>query len=73
MQGVLHQMFGSRVLHAIRNWTQSDLRFCKNDGSERSRINEDGDQLDKKSKEKIDIKCLKTVKIIHFGEKLDQI
>ncbi len=27
---------GRCVQHAIKNWTQSDLRFCKNEGSKRS-------------------------------------
>ncbi len=38
--GVLHQMFGNWVQYAITIWTQSDLRFCKNEGSKRSRFNE---------------------------------
>ncbi len=59
---VLHQMFGGRVQHAIKNWTQSDLRFCKNEESKRSKINGKGGQKDRKSKEKIVTKCLKTVK-----------
>ncbi len=28
------------VQHTIQNWTQSDLRFCENDGSKRSNIND---------------------------------
>ncbi len=35
------------------NWTQSDLKFCKNDGSKRSKINEKGGQLDQKSWRKL--------------------
>ncbi len=31
--GVLHQIFGTRVQHVIQIWTQSDLRFCDNNGS----------------------------------------
>ncbi len=27
--GVLHQCFGRGVQHAMKKWTQSDLRFCK--------------------------------------------
>ncbi len=37
--------FGNQVQHAIKNWIQSDLRFCKNEGSKRSKINENGGQL----------------------------
>ncbi len=49
--GELHQIFSSRVQHAKINWTQSDLKFCKNEGSKRSKI-----------MEKIHTKFLKTVK-----------
>ncbi len=31
--GILHQMFGREVQHAITKWTKSDLKFCKNEGS----------------------------------------
>ncbi len=44
--GVLHQIFVRQVQHAKENWTQSDLRFCENEGSKRSKINDKGDQLD---------------------------
>ncbi len=46
----------------IKNWTQSDLRFCQNDGSKRSKIHKKGGSIGSKIKEKIDTKCLKTVK-----------
>ncbi len=42
-------MFGSRVQYAEKNWTQANLRFCENDGSIRSKINEKGGHLDRKS------------------------
>ncbi len=29
-----------------KKWTQSELMFCENEGSERFKINEKGDQLD---------------------------
>ncbi len=29
-----------------QNWTQSDLRFCENEGPKRTKINERGGQLD---------------------------
>ncbi len=41
------------VQHTITNWSQSDLRFCKNEGSKRSKINKKGDQLDRKSRRKL--------------------
>ncbi len=41
-RGVLHQIFCNWVQHAIKNWTQSDIRFCKNEGSKRSKTNEKG-------------------------------
>ncbi len=41
-EGVLHQMFGSCVQHARKNWIQLDLRFCEKEGSKRSKINEKG-------------------------------
>ncbi len=37
--GVLHQMFCREVRHAITKLTQSDLKFCKNEGSIRSKTN----------------------------------
>ncbi len=40
---------------------QSDLRFCKNGGSKRSKINENGAQIGLKIKQKIYAKCLKSV------------
>ncbi len=33
MKAVLHQIFGTRVHHTKKNWTQSDLSFCKNEWS----------------------------------------
>ncbi len=39
---VLHQIFNREVRHAIKKWTQSDLKFCKNEGSIRSKTNEKG-------------------------------
>ncbi len=45
---VLHQIFGREVMHAIKKWTQSNLKFCKNEGSIRSKTNEKGGQLDRK-------------------------
>ncbi len=51
--GVLHQIFGTRVQHAIKNWTQLDLMFCENEWSKRFKINEKGGQLDLKLKENL--------------------
>ncbi len=51
--GVLHQMFGRGVQHGIKKWTQSDLKFCKNEGSIRSKTNENGSQLDRKLRRKL--------------------
>ncbi len=49
LKGVFHQMFGSSCQYAKKQnkkeediWTQSDLRFCENDGSNRLKINEKG-------------------------------
>ncbi len=47
-EGVLHQIFGTQVQHTNIFFTQSDLRFCENDGSKRFKNNEKGDQLDRK-------------------------
>ncbi len=49
--GVLHQMFGREVRHVIKKWTQSDLKFCKNEGSIRSKTK--GGQLDWKLRRKL--------------------
>ncbi len=46
--GVLHQIFSGKFRHAIKKWTQLDLKFCKNEGSIRSETNEKGGQLDRK-------------------------
>ncbi len=43
---VLHQIVGREVRHTINKWTQLDLKFCKNEGSIRSKTNEKGGQLD---------------------------
>ncbi len=51
--GVLHQMFGREVQHVIKKWTQSDLKFCKNEGSTRSKTNEKGSQFDRKLTRKL--------------------
>ncbi len=50
---VLHQIFGNQVQHVIKEWTQPDLRFCKNKDSKRSKINEKGGQLDRRSRRKL--------------------
>ncbi len=60
--GILHQIFGNRVQHAIKNWTKSDLRLCKNEGSKRSKINEKRVLIGSKITEKIYTNYLKTVK-----------
>ncbi len=51
---VLYQIFSmsTEVQHAIKRWTQLDVRFCKNEGSKRSKTNENWGQLDRKSKRK---------------------
>ncbi len=43
---VLHQISVSWVQHVTNNCTHSDLRFCENELSKRSKINEKGGQLD---------------------------
>ncbi len=60
--GVLHQIFSSRIQQMKKNWTQSDLKFCENEGSKRFKINETRGSIGSKIKEKIDTKCLKSVK-----------
>ncbi len=37
----------------IENWNQSDLKFCKIEGSKRSKINEKRGRLDQKSGRKL--------------------
>ncbi len=49
---VLHQIFGSWVQHAKKTWTQSDIRFCENEGSNRFKINEKRGHLDRKYRRK---------------------
>ncbi len=51
-QWVLHQIFGTMVQHAKKTWTQSDKRFCENEGSNRFKINEKGGHFDRKYRRK---------------------
>ncbi len=51
--GVLHQIFHREVRHMIIKWNQSDLKFCKNEGSIRSKTNEKGGQLNRKLQRKL--------------------
>ncbi len=47
-------IFSKHVQLVIKSWTQLDLRFCTNEGwSKRSKINEKGDQLDRKPRRKL--------------------
>ncbi len=64
--GELHQMFGSRVQHVIKNWTQSDLGFCENEGSERSKINKKKEVSWIENQGQINTKCLKIVNCFHI-------
>ncbi len=41
-RGILHQIFCNQVQQVIKIWTQSDLRFSKNEGSKKSQTNEKG-------------------------------
>ncbi len=58
-EGVLHQIFSSHGQHGIKDLTQSDLRFCKNEESNRSKINEKRGSIGSKIKEKVKNKMLK--------------
>ncbi len=49
---VLHHIFSNCVQPVIKNLTQLDLRFFKNEKSKRSKINEKVGQLDQKSRRK---------------------
>ncbi len=52
--GVLHQIFSREVRHEIKNKrSQSDLKFCKNEGLIRSKTNEKRGQLDRKLRRKL--------------------
>ncbi len=59
--GVLHQIFGTRVQHTKKKWTQSDLSFCKNEGSKFLKSMETGVNWIE-NEGKIDSKRLKSVK-----------
>ncbi len=54
-------------------WTQSDIRFCENEGSIRFKINEKGGHLDRKSRRKFIQNTSNLLIIIHFGEILDHL
>ncbi len=49
----LLQIFSRLVWHAMKKWTQSDVRVCKNEGSKRSNNSETGGQQDRKSRRKL--------------------
>ncbi len=59
--GVLPEIFGSRVQHSKNNWTQSDLSVVKMRGQTGLKSMKKG-SIGLKIKEKIDNKCLKSVK-----------
>ncbi len=59
--GVLHQIFGTRVQHMEKKWTQSDLNFCINEGVKKFKLMEKGVNWIE-NEGKIDTKCLKSVK-----------
>ncbi len=50
------------VQHTMNKFTCADLRLCKNEGSKISKNNERGGSTGLKMKEKIYIKCFKTIK-----------
>ncbi len=60
-RGVLHQIFGTRVQHTKKKWTQSDLNFSKNEGSKNLKLMEKGVNWIE-NEGKIDTKCFKSVK-----------
>ncbi len=49
---ILYQIFGMWVQHTKKTGTQSDIRFCENEGSNRFKINEKGGHLDRKYRRK---------------------
>ncbi len=49
------------VQHTKKKWTQSDLSFCKNEGSKNLKLMEKGVNWIE-NEGKIDTKCLKSVK-----------
>ncbi len=59
--GVLLQIFGTRVQHTKKKWTQSDLSFCKNEGSKKLILMEKEVNLIE-NEGKIDTKCLKSLR-----------
>ncbi len=61
LQGVSHIIFGSRVQHEKKKWTQLDLRFWENEGSKDLKSMKRR-SIGLKIKEKIDTKCLKSLK-----------
>ncbi len=59
--GVLHQIFGTRVQHTKKKWTQCDLSFCKIKGFKNLKLMEKVVNWIE-NEGKIDTKCLKSVK-----------
>ncbi len=52
--GVLHQSLCREVRHKyLKKLTQLDLKFCKHEGSIKSKTNEKGGQLDQKMRRKL--------------------
>ncbi len=57
----------------MKKLTQLDLRFCKNEGSQRSKNNEKLGQQDKKNQGENCYKMLQNIQMTDLGEKLDQL
>ncbi len=59
--GALHQILGRRVQHIMKKYTQSDLQFSKNDGSQKSKEQWKKGSLGSKIKKKIGMNYFKIV------------
>ncbi len=58
--------------HAMKKWTQQDIRFCKNEGSKRSKNCKKEGQQDRKSRRKL-VQILQNGQMTDFCENLDQL
>ncbi len=72
--GVLHLIFGKEVQHAMTIWTPSYLRFCKNEGSKRSKKMKKGvNKIENQGEIYIWYIMKQNCQMTDFGEKLGQL
>ncbi len=70
--GGLHQIFGTQVQHTKKKWTQSDLSFCKNEGSKNLNLMEKGVNWIENEEKGGQSDCVEVLNIDPIASKLSQ-